>query len=181
MGDSYQIKDQEGLYFLTFTVVGWVDVFSRKIYRDIIIESMRFCTQNKGLLIYSYVIMTNHIHLIVRSETGKLSDTVRDFKRFTSNRILSDISENNQESRREWMDVVFRYHAKYNNRVNEKQFWTHENHAVELTSNDMVDSKMNYVHENPVRAGWVERGEDYLYSSARNYAGLQNLLEIEMI
>jgi REP element-mobilizing transposase RayT len=181
MGDSYQIKDQEGLYFLTFTVVGWVDVFSRKIYRDIIIESMRFCIQHKGLLVYSYVIMTNHIHLIVRSETGKLSDTVRDFKRFTSNRILSDISENNQESRREWMDVVFRYHAKYNSRVNEKQFWTHENHAVELTSNDMVDSKMNYVHENPVRAGWVEKEEDYLYSSARNYAGLNNLLEIEMI
>ncbi len=181
MGDSYQIKDQGGLHFLTCTVVGWVDVFSRKKYRDIIIESLKFCLKEKGLLVYSYVIMTNHVHLVVRSETEKLSDTIRDFKRFTSNRILSDISENNQESRREWMDVVFRYHAKYNSRVNERQFWIHGNHAVELTSNDMIVSKVEYIHDNPVRAGWVENAEDYLYSSARNYAGLNNLLEIEMI
>lgn len=181
MGVSYQIKDQEGLYFLTGQVVGWVDIFSRKVYRDIIIESLDYCRKNKGLAIYSYVIMTNHLHLIVQNQRSSLSDTMRDFKRFTSNRIMSEVENNDRESRREWMEMVFKYHAKYNGRVKEKQFWTHENHAVELTDNDMIDSKLDYIHSNPVRAGWVENAEDYLYSSARNYCELKCQLEIDMI
>ncbi|MEQ9405830.1 MAG: transposase [Cyclobacteriaceae bacterium] len=181
MGDSYQIRDQEGLYFLTCQVVGWVDVFSREIYREIIIDSLAFCQANKGLKIYAYVIMTNHLHLIVRSEIGTLSDTLRDFKRFTSNKIMNEIAANVQESRRGWMEMVFRYYAKFNSRVSKRQFWTHENHAVELTSNDMIDSRLNYIHDNPVRAGWVERPEDYLYSSARNYCELPGRLEVDLI
>ncbi|SNS69490.1 REP element-mobilizing transposase RayT [Ekhidna lutea] len=181
MSDSYQIKDQEGTYFLTCQVVGWVDVFSRQVYRDIIIDSLKYCIKEKELIVYAYVIMTNHVHLIVRSNSGRLSDTIRDFKRFTSNQIMKSIDENGAESRKDWMNIVFEYHAKFNKRVKDKQFWTHENHAVELSSNDMLDSKLHYIHENPVRAGWVENAEDYLYSSARNYAGLNNLLDIEMI
>ncbi len=181
MGDSYQIKDQEGLYFLTCQVVGWVDIFSRKIYRDIVIESFDYCRKNKGLQIYAYVIMTNHLHMIVQSERGCLSDTIRDFKRFTSTQIMSEVESSDRESRKEWIEMVFRYHAKYNGRVNDKQFWTHENHAVELTDNEMIDSKLEYIHMNPVRAGWVENAEDYLYSSARNYSGLNGQLEIDLI
>ena len=79
------------------------------------------------------------------------------------------------------MQIVFAYHAKYNKRSGNRQFWTHENHAVQLDTNEMIDSKLNYIHENPVRAGWVEEQAHYLYSSARNYAGLSGLLEIEMI
>ncbi|WP_425392497.1 REP-associated tyrosine transposase [Ekhidna sp.] len=181
MADSYQIKDQGGTYFLTCQVVGWVDVFSRQAYRDIIIDSLKYCIVEKDLIVYAYVIMTNHVHLIVRSNSERLSDTIRDFKRFTSNQILKNIDANQSESRKDWMNVVFEYHARFNKRVKEKQFWTHENHAVELTSNEMIDSKLNYIHENPVRAAWVENAEDYLYSSARSYAGLNNLLEIELI
>ena len=181
MGDSYQIKDQEGLYFITCQVVGWVDIFSRRIYRDIVIDSLDYCIEQKGLQLYAYVIMTNHLHMIVRSSTGSLSDTIRDFKRFTSNKIMSEVESNIQESRKEWIEMVFRYHAKYNKRVNDKQFWTHENHAVELTDNEMIDSKLDYIHSNPVRAGWVENAEDYLYCSARNYCGLKGQLEIDLI
>ena len=107
------------------------------------------------------------MHLILRSETGNLSDTIRDFKRFTSRNIMRDVTENDTESRKDWLNVVFKYHGKYNKRVDEKQFWTHENHAIELVSNEMMDVKLNYIHENPVRAGWVEEPEHYLYSSAR--------------
>ncbi len=181
MPDSYQIKDQSAIYFLTFQVVGWVDLFCRQIYRDIIIESLNFCINHKGLIIYRYVIITNHIHLIARSDKGLLSDIVRDFKRFTSRRIMQLIDDHSLESRKKWMHVVFAYHAKYNKRSDDKQFWTYENHAVELETNEMIDSKLNYIHENPVRAGWVEEQEHYLYSSARNYAGFSGLLEIEMI
>ena len=181
MGDSYQIKNQEALYFLTCQVVGWVDIFSRQLYRDIVVKSLDYCRKNKRLRIYAYVIMTNHVHLVVQSEGGYLSDTIRDFKRFTSNTILKEVSNNIHESRKEWLEMVFQYHAKFNSRVNDKQFWTHENHAVELTDNKIIDSKVDYIHMNPVRSGWVFEPEDYLYSSARNYCGLQGQLEIDWI
>lgn len=79
MGNAYQIHDQSALYFLTFQVVGWADVFSRKDYRDIILDSFEFCRKNKGMELYAYVIMTNHVHCMMRSKNEKLSDLVRDF------------------------------------------------------------------------------------------------------
>ncbi len=181
MSNSYQIKDQNATYFLTFQVVGWVDVFSRKTYRDMIIESLQYCIKNKGLLVYAYVLMTNHMHLIVRSATGNLSDAIRDFKSFTSQQILKEIENNPVESRKDWMKLVFHYHAKFNKRVASQQLWTHNNHAVELTNAEMLDSRLNYIHENPVKAGWVDEAIDYVYSSARNYADLPGLLAIEKI
>jgi len=78
---GYRIHDQTGLYFLTFTIVGWVDVFARKEYKDIIIENLKFCIQEKGLILFAYVIMSNHVHLIVRSDSEMgLSSIIRDFK-----------------------------------------------------------------------------------------------------
>ena len=181
MGNAYQIQDQDRPYYLTFQVVGWADIFSRKLYRDIILDSLKYCRKSKGLNLFAYVIMTNHMHVIMQSRVGDLSGLVRDFKKFTSKAILQEVNENKQESRREWLEMVFRYHAKYNKRANEMQLWTHENHAVELSTNDMIDSRLEYIHENPVRAGWVENAEDYLYSSARNYAGLPTLIDINLI
>ena len=180
MAVTYQINNQDGLYYLTFQVVGWADIFSRKCYRDIVVESLNYCRENKGLEIYAYVIMTNHIHLILRSSRSDLSGAIRDLKRHTSRQILKTINEVN-ESRREWLELVFKFHAKYNKRNGDKQLWTHENHAVELTSNEMIDSKINYIHQNPVRAGWVDEPENYLYSSARNFAKLESLLQIDEI
>ncbi len=80
--NGYQINDQTKAHFITASVVDWVDVFSRKIYKDIIIESLDFCIKNKGMILYGYVIMTNHIHMVIQSENGKLSDLIRDFKKF---------------------------------------------------------------------------------------------------
>jgi len=179
MADAYQIKDQNAVYFLTFQVVGWVDVFSRKSYRDIVLDSLKYCRENKSLCVYGYVIMTNHMHVIWQSESGNLSDAVRDFKRHVSKKILAEISAGGKESRKEWLELVFRYHAKFNKRVGEKQLWTHENHAVELTTNAMSDQRLDYIHQNPVAAGWVEKQEDYLYSSAANYILGKGLIEID--
>ncbi len=181
MGDAYQIKDQFGLYFLTFQVVGWADIFSRKVYRDILIDNLAYCRKEKSLELFAYVVMTNHMHLIVRSKNGTLSDWVRDYKKFTSKKILNEVASNKQESRRDWLEMIFKYHAKYNKRSGDIQFWTHDNHAVELTSNEMINSRVDYIHQNPVKAAWVELPEDYLYSSARNYAGRASLIEIDMI
>ena len=103
---GYKIRNQEAIHYVTFTIVYWIDVFTRPNYRDIIIESLKYCQKEKDLVIYAYVIMSNHVHLIVRSETGKLSGTIRDFKSFTSKEIIETIKEY-PESRREWMLWMF--------------------------------------------------------------------------
>lgn len=176
MSTGYKIADKEGLYYLTFQIVGWVDIFTRKIYRDIIIESFKYCQEHKGLELYSYVIMSNHIHLMARSLRGDLSGTIRDFKNYTSKRFLETINEN-IESRSDWMKIVFEYHGKYKNKQT-YQLWTNENHAELIYCQKFIEQKIEYIHNNPVRAGIVVNPEDYLYSSARNYADLESKIEI---
>jgi putative transposase len=100
MAHSYAIHDQGATYFLTFQVVGWVDIFTRQRYRDIILESFNFCREKKGLELYGYVIMSNHVHLIVMARNNNLSDIIRDIKAHTSRTILASIQQE-PESRRE--------------------------------------------------------------------------------
>ena len=103
MSRKYKIRDQEKLYFVSFAVVNWIDVFSRKQYKDILIKSLNYCQENKGLELYAYVIMSNHVHLIVGTKgSSRLEDIIRDFKKYTSVTILKAIKENPKESRREW-------------------------------------------------------------------------------
>ena len=182
MPTGYQIKDQDALYYLTLQVVQWADIFTRQVYRDIIIDSLKYCREQKELELFAYVIMSNHVHKIVRSKNGSLSNTIRDFKRHTSKKILECIKDQS-ESRRDWLLMIFRYAAKKHKRNNEFQFWTHENHAIELDNNVMIDQCIDYIHMNPVKAGIgiVANPEDYLYSSARNYAEMDNLMEIDNI
>jgi REP element-mobilizing transposase RayT len=90
---EYRVKDQYGLYFITNTVHQWVDVFTRKEYVDILLESLCFCQKEKGLKIYAWVVMSNHIHLIIQSDTVPLSDILRDFKRFTATAIIRAIEK----------------------------------------------------------------------------------------
>ena len=180
MSTVYRIEDQSALYYLTLQVVDWIDVFTRPIYRDIIIDSLKYCQKNKGLQIFGYVIMSNHIHLIANSPEGHLSETLRDFKKFTAKTIIDSIKEGN-ESRRDWMLNRFEFNAQQHSRNENYQLWTHENHAVILYSNDFIQEKLEYLHNNPVRARIVEKSEDYLYSSARNYADLDGMLDITFI
>ena len=180
MSQSYQIQDQSAPHFLTFQVIDWVDIFSRKVYRDIVIESMKFCRSHKDLEVYSYVIMSNHVHVIWRAKNGDLSDIIRDFKKFTGRSIIEAVKDVS-ESRKDWMLKRFEFAARRNVRNSIHQFWTHENHSVELFSPYFTEQKIRYIHMNPVRAGIVEKEEDYIYSSARNYSGLWNLMDIEFV
>ncbi len=167
---GYKIKNQHGLHFLTLTIVGWVDIFSRKDYKDIIIESLNYCQKEKGLIVFAYVIMSNHIHLIARAkeESKGLSVILRDFKKYTAKQILHTI-ETIAESRREWLLHVFAYQAKFNTNNRNYQIWIQHNHPVELISPKWIQTRLNYIHLNPVRAGIVEEPEHYTYSSAKDY------------
>jgi REP element-mobilizing transposase RayT len=177
MSTGYQITAQDELHFVTFQIVKWIDIFTRQVYRDIVIDNLRFCQQHKGLEIFAFVIMSNHVHLLVRSEREALSDTIRDLKSYTAKKMLEAITAE-AESRREWMLDLFEFSARQHKRNETYQVWTHENHAEVAYGNRFIDSKINYIHENPVRAGIVEKAEDYLYSSARNYAELDGVLEV---
>ena len=180
MSTGYKIDEQGGLYFVTFQIVKWIDIFTRKIYRDIVIDSLRFCQANKDLEIYAFVIMSNHIHLLLKSGKSDLSNTIKEFKSFTAKQILKAI-DTETESRRDWILNLFEFSAKQHKRNEKYQVWTHENHAEYVYSNPFMDSKINYIHDNPVRAGIVEKAEEYLYSSARNYAGLKGVLDVIVI
>lgn len=178
-----KIWDQEGLNFLTLTVVDWTDVFSRKRYRDILIDSLRFCQEAKGLEIFAYVFMTNHIHLVARvreGEPAQLSDILRDFKRYTANQIIAEIKKSGRESRKEWLLHRFLWNAKKLGDGRKYQFWQSGNYPTALWSAEVIWQKIHYIHRNPVKAGWVEYAPHYLYSSAANYAGENGLMPVTL-
>ena len=170
------------VFFVTDTVVDWVDIFSRPIYRHIILDSLQYCQKEKGLIIYAWVLMTNHMHMIVGSNgANKVSDIMRDFKKFTSKEILSTLLVESTESRREWMLNRFEYAGKNDKKIKNYRFWQEGNDAQEIYLNDYFNQKLNYIHENPVKAEIVNRPEDYRYSSAIDYAGGKGLLQVTVV
>ncbi len=178
--DIYKIRDQGATHFLTFSIIGSIDIFSRKRYRDIILESFRFCQKNKNLKIGAYVIMTNHIHLILTAPNNNLSDIIRDFKTYTSKAITKTI-ESESESRREWLLYMFRFYANRTAANDYYKVWTGNNHPEEICSDDFLVSKLNYIHQNPVRAGIVIEAAHFTYSSASNYEQKKGLLDIDFL
>ena len=180
MKEGYIIRDQTLPHFLTITVVDWIDVFTRKCHRDIVIDCFEYCIKNKGMILYSYVIMSNHIHMIVQSNEGKLSDLIRDFKKFTSKTILEKI-QSEPESRREWMLERFKLATESHSRNKNYQFWQLSNHAEEIYSEKFMWSKIDYIHFNPVRAGIVVSPQDYIYSSASNYVNEKGIIDVEIV
>jgi len=177
MKEGYIIREQAKAHFITATVVDWVDVFTRQVYRDCVVECLNYCIANKGMIVYGYVIMSNHIHLIIQSEVGKLSDLVRDFKKFTAKSILEKI-HSEPESRREWMLERFQKATESHTRNKNYQFWQYGNHAEEIYTNKFMWSKLDYIHLNPVRAGVVNKASEYIYSSASNYLYGKGIVEV---
>jgi REP element-mobilizing transposase RayT len=159
-------------YFVTLTVVEWIDVFTRRFYKDYIIENLEYCRKNKGLEIYSYVIMSNHLHLILKSKEKPLSDTLRDFKTYTSKELFKMIKENPKESRKEWMISLMKQAGKNNMLNKSHQFWQNDNQPIKIWDIMQFKIKENYIHQNPVLGGFVARAQDFLYSSASKHSPL---------
>ncbi len=180
-GDRYFIREQNSTYFLTFTVVSWLDVFTRIDYKEIITSSMNYCVAEKGWEIYGWVLMTNHLHLVCRArEPFRLSDIIRDFKKFTSKKIVETVRDI-QESRKEFLLDKFEFEARRTRRAEYYKFWKDDNHAILMDGNINVMQKVNYIHENPVRAGIVNEPEHYIYSSAIDYAGGKGLVKVVVL
>jgi len=168
--NGYKIINQNHIHFVTPTIVGWLDIFTRKTYKDIVIDSLNYCIENKGLTVHAYVIMSNHLHLMLSAKDGfHLSDILRDFKSHTAKLIIKDLIQNQKKSRREWILRLLKYYAKFNSNNVKYQLWKRDNHPVELVSDLWIGRILNYIHRNPVRAGLVNNPEDYIYSSAGDY------------
>lgn len=177
MNTANRVLDE--LYFITTTVVDWMDIFTRSKYKHILLESLAYCQQQKGLRIYAWVLMSNHLHLIVSAGAEQpVADIIRDFKKFTSKRILAELEEDPQESRREWMLDRFRFAGANDKKITNYRFRQEGYHPEFICSHDFYRQKLDYIHDNPVRQEVVARQEEYLYSSAVDYTGGKGLIDV---
>jgi putative transposase len=181
MSSKYKFGDSSKLYFISFSVINWIDVFIRDEYRHVLIESFKYCQQKKGLEIYAYCIMTSHVHMIVSSEENRLENIIRDLKSHTSTQMRVTIDNHSGESRREWMMWMMKRAGLRNSNNNDYQFWQQNNHPIELYNYEMTKQKLDYIHDNPVKAGFVSKPEDWLYSSARQYCGEPGMIEVLLV
>ncbi|MGV3503411.1 MAG: REP-associated tyrosine transposase [Adhaeribacter sp.] len=178
MPSKYLLSNPEGIYFITFATVQWADVLTRPHYKNIMVESLRYCQEKKGLDLYAWCLMTNHVHLIASArESFKLSEILRDFKKYTAKKLILAL-QNPEESRKNWLLWLCRAAGQRNVNNQEYQLWQQDNHPVELTTNTMMTQRLDYLHKNPVKEGIVFEAENYVYSSAIDYAGGKGLLKL---
>lgn len=172
MSELMKADVEEGTYFVTLTVVGWIDVFIRPSYCAIIFESLEYCRRNKGLEVFEYALLPSHLHMIIRRKHGLLSDVLRDFKSFAAKKLLDAIAGNDRESRREWMMKLFRDHGRRSAQNTELMFWQKTNHPELIQTPAFYLQKAQYIRNNPVVMGLVTEAEHYAWSSAHPRAPL---------
>lgn len=180
MSRKYKFHNKSGAYFISFATVYWIDVFTRQIYFNVLEESIQYCRKQKGMEVYAYCFMPSHVHLIFRSANEDPSGLLRDFKGYTARKIIKAIQENPQESRKEWLLSMMERTGKKNSNITKMQFWQQHNKPIELWSDKVIKQKIEYIHNNPVEAGFVTDPVDWKYSSARNYQDDQTVLEIDL-
>ena len=167
------------LYFVTTTIVDWVDIFTRSKYKHIVIDSLAYCQQRKGLHIYAWVLMSNHLHMIISVDGQQtVGDVMRDFKKYTSRQVLEELQSDLQESRRKWMLDRFSFAAVNDTKATNYKLWQDGYHPELLYTEEFYRQKLAYIHNNPVVQEIVANPEDYLYSSARDYTGGKGLITV---
>lgn len=181
MSRKYKFHNKEGLYFVSFATVYWINLMVREQYFSILIDSLDYCRKNKGMEIYCYCIMPSHLHLIFSAKENNPDKVLGRFKEFTSKQLQSSIKGNIQESRKEWLLWMFQRAGSKSSNVTGSQLWQHNNKPIELYSNAVIDQKVNYIHQNPVVAGFVNEAHHWKYSSAIDYSGGMGVLEIDYI
>lgn len=159
-------KDNEDfLHFMTFTTIEWIDVFTNNKYFEVLLESMQYCKNNLGLKVYAYAIMTNHVHVIWQARKGySLIQIVQSFKRQTTKDIKQVIR---LDSRKYILGLIKT--SKY--KRSSFQLWQENNYPEVIEDEKFMKVKLDYIHNNPVKKGYVSRPESWQYSSASNYAG----------
>jgi len=170
MSERYKVIDSETPTFVTFTIVGWVDLFIRRDYTNILYDSLEYCIKEKGLRIHAFVFMTSHVHLILTSSSVPLNAIIRDFKKHTSRELIKAIKEI-PESRREWLLNKFSYAANRTIRGSHYKVWQDGFHPVLLDTNKKLKQRVDYIHYNPIDTGLVDAESNWAHSSYLAYSG----------
>ena len=176
MRDRYKIIEKDQLYFLTMSVVEMISIFTNPDYMNIIIENFQFYQKEQHLKIYSYVIMDNHLHIIA-SHKDNLVQKIQNFKSFTAKKILKKL----QSDKKKWVLDLFELYKKKYKIKSKYQFWQEGNHPKQIQNVEMFNQKVEYIHYNPVKRGLVSNELDWIYSSARDFAGLEGIFGLDKL
>lgn len=168
----YRIYDATAPYFLTCTIVQWLPLFAQPANVQILFNSLRFLQTEGRLVLYGYVVMENHCHLLAAGSA--LGQAVASFKSFTAARMLERMAARNSPV----LDLLA-FHKLRHKRGREHQVWQEGSHPEQVQGEEMMRQKLEYMHQNPVVRGYVDDPLHWRYSSARNYAGLAGLLDVE--
>jgi putative transposase len=172
MGRSrYKFGNITAPHFMTCTVLRWIPVFTRPETVNIVLDSFRFLV-DEGFQLYAYVILENHLHLVARSE--KLDRDMARFKSHTARQIINYLKLNNVHIILEQLA----FYKKPNKSESQYQFWQEGVHPEQIISDEMMRTKVEYIHNNPVNRGYVDLPEHWRYSSARNYIGEPGMLDV---
>jgi len=175
MRSRYKVLEHSTPHFITSTVVEWLPVFTSSTYCDLLIESLKFCRGQKGLKLYAFVIMDNHIHMVCYAEN--LPRLMQEFKSYTASRLIQSIEKSG--NKRLLNDLAyFKRHDKSESR---HQFWQEGYHPQAVTTEEIMNQKMEYLHFNPVRRGLVDKPEYWRYSSASSFYGGVPVMDVDRI
>jgi len=164
MRSRYRVGDPDHAHFVTATVVGWLPVFTTAACCDILVRSLAYCRQHKGLKIYGWVILDNHFHAVLAAP--ELSNVLRDLKSFTAKQILQQI----QDEGRDWLFQQLRF-QRLAHKTQDHQVWQEGSHPQAILSDEMMLQKLDYLHNNPIQRGWVVAPEHWRFSSAHAWLG----------
>ena len=161
MRSSYKIVDKDGIYFVSSSIIEWIPVFTHERYFRILTDSLNFCRIEKDLKNYYYLILDNHFHLIVSHP--ELSDVVRSLKGFTADIILNEL----KNDKCKWKLDLMKYYKKQHKKTT-YQVWQEGFHPQMISSVEMLNQKVEYIHYNPVKRYFVNKPEDWKFSYENN-------------
>jgi putative transposase len=173
----------DACYFLTFNIVDKVDLFVRPAYKTVITDALNHFIRAQGLHLYSWCLMSSHLHLVLRTRDGAAPAYFeRDFKRYTTPAMLKTI-EMEMDLRRDWMLQRFEEYGKTLRRLDKYHLWQNCSSPLRIENDQprLLMDQIAHVHENPVREGIVDQPEAYLFSSARDYTGIRGLVAVKVV
>ena len=175
MRSRFKFSEEFGVYFITSTIVQFIPVFTSEKYFQIILDSFNFCRNEKDLKIHAYVIMDNHFHAVVSSKN--LSNKIQSMKRHTAKEILNQLKKDNKD----WLISLFQNYKKQYKKNSDHQIWQEGVHPQLIENINVLEQKVNYIHNNPVKRGLVRNPEDWVYSSATNFSGINSIFNVDEI
>jgi REP element-mobilizing transposase RayT len=173
----------DACYLLTLNIVDKIDLFVRPAYKQVIADALNHFIRTQSLNLYSWCLMSSHLHLVLRTKDGSAPAYFeRDFKKYTTPALLKTI-EVEMDLRRDWMLQRFEEYSKSLRRLEKFHLWQNCSSPFRIENGQprLLMDRIAHVDENPVREGIVDQPESYLFSSARDYAGIRGLVAVKIV